>query len=247
MREAPLPDTSTPPRHIAIIMDGNGRWATQRGMKRSQGHRRGMESIRDIVTECARLDDVQYLTLYAMSTENFRSRPRYEVKFLERLLWHFLRRELKLMVDKKVRLSTIGDTDVFPGFVRRKLKVTKRKTADFGRLDLCLALNYGSRDEIARAVRAIAGKVARGEMNPEAIDETVITAHLDTAGRPDPDMLIRTASQLRLSNYLLWQCAYTELVFTDTLWPEFRATQLREAIDEYTGRRRTFGAVPGVK
>jgi undecaprenyl diphosphate synthase len=231
------------PSHVAIIMDGNGRWATNRGLPRIEGHRRGAESIQAITTECARLAGVEQLTLYALSTENWQRRPRREIHFLMRLLWHFLRTELKLMQDHGIKLEAIGDTEVFPVFVRKKLQWTKEKTQHFDNLHLCLALNYGGRDEITRAVRVIARQAAAGVFDPDAITEQLISDHLDTAGMPEPDLLIRTAGEMRVSNFLLWQCSYSELYVTDTLWPDFREADLHKAFESYRNRRRKFGGV----
>lgn len=223
-------------------MDGNGRWARSRGMARIRGHQKGVDSIRDIVEECARLDGVEYLTLYAFSKENWK-RPTTEVGFLMRLLARFCRQELKTMTKNGVRLTTIGATWGLPEKVRAEIETASRATKGNSRLTLCLALNYGSRDEITRAVRHIARDAAAGRLSPRAVSEERISDYLDTAGAPDPDLIIRTAGEKRLSNFLLWQASYAELYYTDVLWPDFRKEHLREAIDNYGRRTRKFGAL----
>ena len=230
------------PRHIAIIMDGNGRWARSKRMPRIRGHQKGVDSIRDIVTECARLDGVEYLTLYAFSHENWK-RPRTEVSFLMRLLKRFCRRELKTMMDNGVRLTTIGNLVCLPDDVQEELKVAMRATAANRRLVLCLALDYGARDEIVRAVRKLAKMCADGTMNPRAIEEGDVTRALDTTDMPDPDLIIRTAGEVRLSNFLLWQASYSELYFAPVLWPDFRKLHLHEAIRDFARRTRKFGGI----
>jgi undecaprenyl diphosphate synthase len=198
--------------------------------------------VREIVTECARLDGVEYLTLYAFSRENWK-RPRTEVSFLMRLLKSFCRRELKTMMDNGVRFTTIGTISGLPEDVQAELKAASRATAANDRLVLCLALNYGSRDEIVRAARRLAGLSASGETSARSITEAAFAESLDTAGMPDPDLVIRTAGEMRLSNFLLWQASYAELYFTPVLWPDFRKEHLHEAIKDFARRVRKFGGI----
>jgi undecaprenyl diphosphate synthase len=230
------------PRHIAIIMDGNGRWAHKRGLPRIEGHRRGIESVRAVVTELARRGDVDFLTLYAFSTENW-ARPKREVSFLMRLLKRFCRQELKLMMDNSIRFTTIGALTRIPADVREELRATTKKTAANTGLTLCLALNYGARDEITRAARRAAREAAAGDISPAALTEERLSALLDTADMPDPDLLIRTAGEKRLSNFLLWQASYAELYFTRTLWPDFREKHINRAISSYAKRTRKYGTI----
>ena len=223
------------PRHLAIIMDGNGRWAQAQGLSRSDGHRAGAENVHRIVAECRRLG-IGHLTLYAFSSENW-NRPKAEIGALFALLLDFLRRELPLMQEKGIRLNVLGDVDGLPLAQRTALKHAMGKTADNGDMILNLALNYGSRGEIVRAVRTI---VASG-IPADRIDEACIADHLYTAGQPDPDLVIRTSGEQRLSNYLLYQCAYSEFHFTDVHWPDFDETCLHDALASYAGRSRRFG------
>lgn len=229
------------PEHVAIIMDGNGRWAARRGLPRLQGHRAGVESVRAVVRECGRLG-IKYLTLYAFSTENWR-RPVSEVKGLMRMLETFLRREERLLHENMVRLRTIGELSALPDGVREQLERVKKSTEKYEKGNLILALNYGGRDELVRAFRAMARAAAAGELAPQQIDERAVAAHLDTHGVPDPDLLIRTSGEMRLSNFLLWQLSYAEFYFTETLWPDFREREFRAALAEYARRQRRFGAV----
>jgi len=229
------------PRHVAIIMDGNGRWARARGLRRVEGHRVGADSA-DVITRCCVDFGIPYLTLYAFSTENWK-RPRTEVQFLMRYLRKFLREKRAEMIENGVRLATIGDTDALPAGVRKDLAATMEATRDCQALTLTLALNYGARQEIARAARALAAEARDGTLDPAEIDEAAFAARLDTAGTPDPDLLIRTAGEQRLSNFLLWQISYAELYVTDTLWPDFRRESLEAALKEYAGRERRFGGV----
>jgi len=229
------------PRHVAIIMDGNGRWACTRGLKRIEGHRVGADSA-DVITRCCVELGIPYLTLYAFSTENWK-RPRIEVNFLMRYLRNFLREQRATMLENGVRLITIGDTDALPAAVRKDLAATIAATRDCQSLTLTLALNYGARQEITRAARALATAARAGTLDPATIDESTISAHLDTAGTPDPDLLIRTAGEQRLSNFLLWQISYAELYITKTLWPDFRRESLLAALEEYAQRERRFGGV----
>ena len=231
------------PRHVAIIMDGNGRWAQRRGQPRAMGHAAGAESVRRVLEESARLG-VRHLTLYSFSTENW-SRSHDEVDYLmrlyvERLVAH--RDELKR---NNIRLVQIGRRTGLPAEVLAEFDRTAEYTRDCTGSTLCLAVNYGGRAEITDAVRAIAAKVRAGTLDPEAIEEATIADHLYTAGIPDPDLLIRTAGEMRVSNYLLWQISYAELYVSDVCWPDFDEPAYHAAIREYLRRTRRFGAVPG--
>ena len=208
------------PRHVAIIMDGNGRWATKRGLTRVTGHRRGRDSVNDVV-EAARRLGIEYLSLYAFSTENWQ-RPQNEVAALMRFLRHFLAAELKKMMKNGIRLLAIGNLRKLPREVQTALKQTIEDTRHNTGMTVILAVSYGSREEITDAVRAIARRVRREEIDPEDVDQDLVASHLGTAGVPDPDLLIRTSGEMRISNFLLWQIAYTEIFVTDTLWPDFR-------------------------
>jgi len=223
------------PRHIAIIMDGNGRWARMRGLERIEGHRAGRESVRDVVRACGELG-IEVLTLYAFSVENWR-RPRREVWALMRLLRDTLYEEVDELDRNNVKLMAIGRLEGLPKASREALFWAMERTKDNTGLVLNLALNYGGRVEIVDAVRRILEKGYR----PEEVDEKVISAHLYTAGLPDPDLLIRTSGELRVSNFLLWQMAYTEIWVTDVLWPDFRRQHLYQAIEAYQRRERRFG------
>jgi undecaprenyl diphosphate synthase len=223
------------PRHIAIIMDGNGRWASQRSLPRVEGHRAGGEVVRSAVDTCARLG-VEVLTLYAFSVENWK-RPRAEVEMLWRLLRFYLDREMAGLNRNNVRFGTIGRLDALPEIVQRELNNAVRKTAANTGLQLNLAVNYGGRAEIVDAVRAL---IASGQ---HEITEETLAAHLYTAGQPDPDLLIRTSGEMRVSNFLLWQIAYAELYVTDTLWPDFNRTELLRAVLDYQKRDRRFGGL----
>lgn len=234
------------PRHIAIIMDGNGRWARARGRPRTFGHQRGVRSIREITTECCRLPGVDYLTLYALSRENYTRRPRREVEFLMQLLRRYLRRERRTFQENNIRLRIIGDWEVFPEAVCRQIRRSLEETAANTGLVLTLALNYGGRSEIVRAVRRLLRDVAQGILSPEAVNEAALAARLDTAGLPDPDLIIRTAGEMRLSNFLLWQASYAEFWSTEVCWPEFTKEHLWRALEEYQRRVRKFGAVKPV-
>ncbi len=229
------------PTHVAIIMDGNGRWARRRGLPRIEGHRHGAESVRRAVEVCAEAK-IRYLTLYAFSTENWK-RPKNEVQELMRLLEDFLKRHADDLQKHRIRLNTIGDTERLPVRVRRMLDRVKRATAEHMEGTLTLALSYGSRAEITAAVRKIAGKVRAGFLEPEAITEETVAAHLYTADLPDPDLIIRTSGELRLSNFLLWQASYAELWVTPTLWPDFGKKDFISALRDYARRRRRFGGL----
>lgn len=223
------------PTHIAIIMDGNGRWAKQRGLKRTDGHRAGTETARAVVTRCRELG-VRHLTLYTFSKENW-ARPKDEVKTLFDLLTTFLTREERSLKEQGIRLKVLGDIGGMPLAVRQALKHVMRQTEGCSEMTLNLALNYSGRDDILRAARALASKGTA----PEDITEEAFAAELWTTGQPDPDLIIRTSGELRLSNYLLFQCAYSELYFTDIYWPDFSPEELEKAIASLSGRERRFG------
>ena len=227
------------PRHIAIIMDGNGRWAESRGLERVRGHEEGAVSVREIVRAC-REKGVEAVTLYSFSTENWR-RPPGEVTALMALLERYVLQERRELLDNGIRLQAIGQVDRLPSYVRLPLRALCRETARNDRMVLSLALSYGSRAEIVSAVQAIARDVKRGRVRPEDIDEKLISSRLDTSGLPDPDLLIRTSGELRVSNFLLWQIAYAEIYVTDVLWPDFRRPQLDDALASFASRERRFG------
>lgn len=229
------------PVHVAIIMDGNGRWARQRNRPRVVGHREGVNSVRDVTETCAQLG-IEYLTLYTFSTENW-NRPSSEVNALMKLLIHTIERERQTLLENDVRLRTIGDISMLPSACQRELRKTQEHTQENRRLTLTLALSYSGQWDIVQAVRQIAEDVKAGRLEPEAIDEAVIARHLATADMPDPDLLVRTGGEYRLSNFLLWQAAYTELYITDEFWPDFRREQLYAAIRDYQDRDRRFGRV----
>lgn len=230
------------PAHIAIIMDGNGRWAERRGLPRVLGHRQGIRSVRAVVEECCRLG-LSQLTLYCLSVENWK-RPERELKFLMKLLRHFLVVERKELMSQDVRLAMIGRRDGLPPDVLAELDATIEMTRVNDGLTLCLAINYGGRTEIADAARKLAEDVATGRIQPEQVDENCFAHYLETHGMPDPDLLIRTAGEMRVSNFLLWQISYAELYITDVLWPDFRGEHLRQALASYAGRQRKFGGLP---
>jgi undecaprenyl diphosphate synthase len=227
------------PEHLAIIMDGNGRWAEQRHLPRIIGHRKGVDTVKATVDECLALG-IKHLTLFAFSSENW-GRPRDEIDALMSLLGKFLQKELRRLQAMGIRLQAIGETDRLPANVRKILDDIIEETADNQNMTLTLALSYGSRNEIVRAIRSIGDDVAAGRLDPAAIDDKLIDQTLDTAGIPDPDLLIRTSGETRISNFLLWQLAYAELYFTETLWPDFSEEHLREAISIYGRRQRRFG------
>lgn len=229
------------PKHVAIIMDGNGRWARQRGKERIYGHEAGAKTVRTIVTHCARLG-IEALTLYSFSTENWK-RPRDEVDFLMQLYVTYLIAERKTIMDNDVRFLHIGRRKGLPDSVLEEMDRTVAMSQSNTGLKLCLALNYGSRDEIIDAVRRIAENVRGGSINPSDIDEARISNALYTAGLPDPDLLIRTANERRISNFLLWQISYAELYVCDTLWPDFSADDLNLALQDFAARERRFGDV----
>jgi len=227
------------PRHVAIIMDGNGRWAKRRGLLRVRGHVAGMESVR-VVTRLARRLGISHLTLFAFSEENWQ-RPAMEIRVLMALMRSYLHRELSEMRDNQIALKAIGDLSQLPEAVQRDLEQTIAATAEGARMVLTLALSYGGRSEIVRAVKTLSGDIAAGLLTPEDIDAALFCRYLYTADLPDPDLLIRTSGEYRLSNFLLWQAAYTELYVTDTLWPDFREDDFLKALEVYQQRERRFG------
>jgi len=229
------------PKHIAIIMDGNGRWAKERSLPRLAGHKEGVNSVREITRACGEIG-VKHLTLYTFSTENWQ-RPKTEVSALMTLLLKTISAEVRELHKKNVRFTAIGDLKKLPKSTQKRIfdgiEITKNNTG----LNLCLALNYGSRQEMVAAVQAIATKVQKGDLKLDEIDETIFSNTLSTSDMPNPDLLIRTSGECRLSNFLLWQCAYSEILMTKTFWPAFREDALIEAILEYQSRERRFGKV----
>ena len=230
------------PGHIAIIMDGNGRWAKRRGKRRSSGHKAGAERVRDVTTECARIG-IRQLTLYALSAENYARRPKSELAGLMSLLRRNLVNELSTLMKNDIRFRAIGRLAKLPELARTEIRKTEQITANNAGMTLCIALNYGGRAEIADAARAISKKAKAGRIRPKDVDEQVLGDHLYTAGMPDTDLLIRSAGEMRISNFLLWQAWYAELYVTDVLWPDFTTAELHKAIREYGRRERRFGAV----
>jgi len=235
-------DPSRLPRHVAVIMDGNGRWAQQRGLSRLHGHRVGKDSVRAVV-ETARRLGIRYLSLYAFSTENWRRPPR-EVDGLMSLLRRYIATELGKMMKHQIRLLAVGSLRRLPLPVREALRATIDATKHNTGMTVILAVSYGGREEIARAARAIARRVRRGELDPEHITAGTVEKHLATNGVPDPDLLIRTSGEMRLSNFFLWQLAYTEMYVTDTLWPDFREREFLQALSFFQQRQRRFGRTP---
>jgi undecaprenyl diphosphate synthase len=231
------------PKHIAIIMDGNGRWAQRQGLPRIEGHRRGVASVRRATEECARLD-VEQLTLYCLSSENWK-RPQRELEFLMHLLEQYMIEERATIMEQNIRVSVIGRRRDIPEAVQREMQKTIDMSAANSGLRLCLAINYGSRLEIVDAVRDIAAESAAGRLDPAEISEETVRAHLYTAGMRDPDLLIRTAGEMRVSNFLLWQISYSEIWVTEHCWPEFREGDLHQAIRDYASRDRRFGGLSG--
>ena len=247
---APLAPTPAPvppvgdlkiPRHIAVIMDGNGRWARQRGLPRVLGHREGAKSVRRVVTECARIG-VEALTLYSFSSENWK-RPVEEVDALMLLCEEYLASERQVLLDNGIRLRRIGRREGLPDSVFKALSESEVATAGGSRMTLALALNYGSRSEIVDAARSLAHDAAAGRIDPDAIGESEFASRLLTAGMPDPDLLIRTGGECRVSNYLLWQISYAEIHVTEALWPDFTESDLHRAIEDYSRRNRKFGGI----
>ncbi|HEX7448449.1 MAG TPA: isoprenyl transferase [Pirellulales bacterium] len=229
------------PRHIAIIMDGNGRWAQRRGLPRIEGHRRGVASVRAATEECARLG-IEQLTLYCLSSENWK-RPQHELDLLMQLLEQYLIEERTTLINENIRLAVIGRRDGLPASVLDEMDKTIELSSIHTGMRLCLAINYGGRGEVVDAVRAIADDVRRGRLSPDEIDEETISEHLYTAGMCDPDLLIRTAGEMRVSNFLLWQISYAELWVTEHCWPEFREADLHAAIRDFAARDRRFGGL----
>ena len=229
------------PRHIAIIMDGNGRWAKQRGLPRLEGHRAGAESVREVMEACIELG-VDYLTLYAFSSENW-SRPESEVKALMNLLDRFLNEKAKDLDRQNVRLVAIGQIERLPAKTRDLIAKIQTRTAHHSAMTLVLALSYGGREEIVSAARSLATDAAAGRISPSEIDATLFASRLQTAGLPDPDLLVRTSGEMRVSNFLLWQISYSEMVIVKKFWPDFRQGDLFEVVEEYKRRHRRFGAL----
>lgn len=238
--QRPGPDAH--PGHVAIIMDGNGRWAQMRGLPRQEGHRRGLEALRAAVRNAGELG-VRILTLYSFSTENWR-RPATEVSFLLGLLKRFVEKDLSELKASGVRVRIIGRRDDLAPDIRRLVEHAETATRDNTRMTLVVAFNYGSRDEIVRAARRLAADVAAGRIEAAAIDEAMLGGHLDTADLPDPELVIRTSGETRISNFLLWQAAYAEFVFSPVLWPDFDRAAFEAALAEYARRERRFGGVP---
>ncbi len=234
-------DFSNLPRHIAVIMDGNGRWAKGKGAARIFGHRNAIQAVKDVTEGCGELG-IKYLTLYAFSTENW-GRPKEEVEGLMELLVNTLQKEINTLHENQVRLLTIGNISHLPKVCQKNLMEAKEATRNNSGLTLLLALSYSGRSEIVTAVRRIAEEVRLGVIKPEEIDESLFPNYLETAGVPDPELLIRTSGEMRISNFLLWQIAYTELYITETFWPDFRKEDLYEAICAYQKRERRFGKV----
>ena len=229
------------PRHVAIIMDGNGRWAQSRGLPRIEGHRRGVSAVRTVIEACSRLS-LKQLTLYCFSSENWK-RPALEQKLLMQLLEQYLIEERAEIMRQNLQFSVIGRRDALGPGVNHEIEQTYECARDNTGMRLCLAINYGSRSEIADAVQAIAREVAQGRIDPESIDESTVESHLYTAGMPDPDLVIRTAGEHRISNYLLWQISYAELWVTDKCWPEFGRDELFVALNDFAQRDRRFGGL----
>ena len=227
------------PNHIAIIMDGNGRWAKNKGLLRNIGHQNGAKTVKEVVETCAKIN-IKYLTLYAFSTENW-NRPKLEVELLMKLLISSLKKEVKTLQKNNIKLSTIGNLNSLPTKVAKELKDVIEKTKGNNRLTLTLALSYGSREELIKTVREISLKVKKNLISPENINKSVINNHLYDHYLPDVDLLIRTSGEQRISNFLLWEIAYAELFFSDTLWPDFNKENLFEAILNYQNRERRFG------
>ena len=231
------------PGHVAVIMDGNGRWAEERGLPRVEGHSRGVQSVRSTIEECCRLGLGQ-LTLYCLSVENWK-RPKAELDFLMLLLHQYLMEERAEILEQNIRFTTIGRRDGLPDEVLREIDENVRLSRSNTGQTLCLAINYGARTELVDAARALAERVRRGELDPERIDEEAFAGVLYTAGMPDPDLLIRTAGEMRVSNYLLWQISYAELWVTERCWPDFDLPTLHRALRDYAARERKFGGLKG--
>ena len=241
MTEPPQPALLPIPEHVAVIMDGNGRWAKQRSLPRTDGHREGAKTVRKVVTR-ARQIGVRFLTLYAFSSQNW-TRPKAEVRDLMGLLIEFCHKERKLLQDKDIRFRIIGERDRMPLAARKAAEVLETLTRKNDSMQLIIALSYGGREEIVEAARALATKVADGLLRPADIDEEMISGHLWTADMPDPDLIIRTSGELRLSNFLLWQAAYTELYVDERYWPDFDEAAFDAAVLAYRSRKRRYGGI----
>ncbi len=231
------------PQHIAIILDGNGRWARSKGMPRNYGHAQGSKNVEKICEEAWRMG-IKYLTVYAFSTENW-NRPKDEVDALMKLLRNYMKTCLKTAAKNDMKVRVIGDIKPLDDDIKNRIRELEEATVDNGGLNFTIALNYGSRDELTRAAKRMAQDCAAGKLDPEKIDESVYGSYLDTHDIPDPDLMIRTSGEQRLSNYLLWQLAYSEFYFTDVPWPDFTKDELVKAIEEYNHRHRRFGGVEG--
>lgn len=231
------------PQHIAIILDGNGRWARSKGMPRNYGHAQGSKNVEKICEEAWRMG-IKYLTVYAFSTENW-NRPKDEVDALMKLLRNYMKTCLKTATKNDMKVRVIGDIKPLDDDIKNRIRELEAATVDNGGLNFTIALNYGSRDELTRAAKRMAQDCAAGKLDPEKIDESVYGSYLDTHDIPDPDLMIRTSGEQRLSNYLLWQLAYSEFYFTDVPWPDFTKDELVKAIEEYNHRHRRFGGVEG--
>ena len=236
-----MENTMRIPEHVAMILDGNGRWAKKRGLPRQMGHKKGCETLEQVVEDAARIG-IRYLTVYGFSTENWK-RPEAEVGALMQLFRFYAKRLLKIAKEHDVRVKMIGERNRFAPDLIAAINSLEEETKDAKGMTFIIAVNYGGRDEITRAVRRVMEDAKAGKLSPEEMDETVFSSYLDTAGIPDPDLLIRTSGELRLSNYLLWQLAYTEIVVTDCLWPDFNQEELEKAIVQYNKRDRRFGTV----
>ncbi|GBE75989.1 di-trans,poly-cis-decaprenylcistransferase [Microcystis aeruginosa LEGE 11464] len=232
-------DKNRLPQHVAVIMDGNGRWAKSRGLPRIMGHQRGVDALKDLL-RCCRDWGIPALTAYAFSTENW-GRPLEEVEFLMTLFERVLRRELEEMMQENVKIRFIGNLSALPESLRREIVKSQAETSKNSGIQFTVATNYGGREEIVQACQAIARQVQQGLISPEAIDESLFEQYLYTAGIPNPDLLIRSSGEMRISNFLLWQMAYAEIYVTDTLWPDFDRVQFHRALKDYQGRHRRFG------
>lgn len=232
-------DKNRLPQHVAVIMDGNGRWAKSRGLPRIMGHQRGVDALKDLL-RCCRDWGIPALTAYAFSTENW-GRPLEEVEFLMTLFERVLRRELEEMMQENVKIRFIGNLSALPESLRREIVKSQAETSKNSGIQFTVATNYGGREEIVQACQAIARQVQQGLVSPEAIDESLFEQYLYTAGIPNPDLLIRSSGEMRISNFLLWQMAYAEIYVTDTLWPDFDRVQFHRALKDYQGRHRRFG------
>lgn len=246
MTEEPLPPLKVPDGlgHVAMIMDGNGRWAAERGLPRTHGHSEGAKSVRELTTSLA-ASGLKQLTLYALSVENYRKRPPAEIEFLLQLLADFLESERPTIMDNRIRFRTIGRIDEFPDSLRERIATLEADSAEHEGMVLCLALNYGGQSEIADACQRIAEKVRAGELAPEDVDEACIGRHLYDPTMPPLDLMIRTAGEMRVSNFLLWQVSYAEIWVTERFWPDFRTAAVAEAFASFDGRTRRFGGLAG--